>query len=243
MTASYIYAFVRPGPFQIAQPGIDGGSVRLVAGDDVAAVVSEMDESVFDSQTLEARADDLGWIASVARAHDAVVNAAAALTTTIPLRLGTTCADDASVRALLDDLAPEALSCLSRLDGRAEWGVQLFAAPRPSGPRHGPAHESGTAFLRRRRGELQQAEALRAADEAKAAAVYEQLAALTAGAHRHPTRTLNGRPMLLNAAFLVDASSADVFRDSVESLAESYGSSRVVLTGPWAPYSFAELSP
>lgn len=243
MTASYIYAFVRPGECKINQSGIDGNPVRLVANDDVAAVVSSVDESLFDPETLEARVDDLNWIATLAQAHDEVVSAAAAQTTTLPLRLGTTCADDASVRSLLDDLASQAVDCLARLDGRAEWGVQLFAATRPPGRRDGAAHESGTDFLRRRRAELEQAEALRVEEEAKAAAAYEQLAALSAEAQRHPTRNQNGRSMVLNAAFLVDVSSADRFRQSVETLSDSYGSGRVALTGPWAPYSFAELSP
>lgn len=244
MTASYIYALVRPcDVFHLDQPGIDGGTVRLVAGDHIAAVVSTVDDSLFDAKTVEARANDLGWLASLARAHDGVVNAAAAGTTTVPLRLGTTCADDASVRALLYDLAPAAVSCLSRLHGRAEWGVQLLAAPRPPEPREATMQESGTAFLRRRRGELQQADALRVADEAKAAAVYNQLAACSVDAQRRPIRTQHARPMLLNAAFLVDASSEDRFRRGVEDVADAFGSHRVVLTGPWAPYSFAELSP
>ena len=251
MTATYIYALIRPftdPAVTLHVVGIDEEKVRVVTHGDVAAVVSAIDETRFaDAEAVKASLADLHWIEAVARAHDAVVNAAAGLTTTVPLRLGTTCADDDAVRELLDDLAPAARRAFERVDGCREWGVQLLAAGDRSPDLQAPQAESGAAFLRRRRAELRRADEAHADQAAAADAVFDALARVSAASRRHPPQDrglrTDARTMLLNASFLVDAAAEDRFHRTLKELASAHGPDRVVLTGPWAPYSFAELTP
>src|SRR5690242_14104995 len=124
---TYLYALVRPGDVRIEVPGIMSRPVRVVAVEQFGAVVSSVPDDLFAADTIESRMGDAGWVATIARAHDDVVAAATQLVTTIPLRLGTTSADDDSVRALLGDLAKAAMRTFDRFEGRTEYGVQVFA--------------------------------------------------------------------------------------------------------------------
>lgn len=250
MTATYIYALIRPltdPAVTLDVVGIEEEKVRVVTHDDIAAVVSAIDETRFaDAEAVKASLTDLHWIEAVARAHDAVVTVAAGLTTTVPLRLGTTCAGDDAVRELLDDLAPAARRAFERVDGCREWGVQLLAADDRSSDAPAPQAESGAAFLRRRRAELRRADEAHADQAAQADAVFDALARVSAASRRHPAQDpglrTDTRTMLLNASFLVDAGAEDQFHRTLQDLARTHGPDGIVLTGPWAPYSFAELT-
>jgi hypothetical protein len=242
---SYLYALVRPAEITIDGTGIDAAPVRIVSAHDIGAVVSTVSADTFDPALMEERMADLQWVEAVARAHDDVVNAAARAATTIPLRLGTTSDNDDMVRELITDLAPAARRSFDRLQGRAEYGVQVF------GPARRPAaataqSEGGAAFLRRRRAELQQDEVERAAVAEQATTAFESLARLAADSRRNPLRDVGpgvAGTMLLNGAFLVEQSAVATFRAAVDELASAFGAERVVITGPWAPYSFADLAP
>jgi hypothetical protein len=242
-TRTYIYALIRPGDAIVDAVGHDGAPVRTTRRDGIAAVVSTVAAESFDPATADTRMHDLAWLESTARTHDAVVSAAAQVATTIPLRLGTTADDDHSVYELLGKLGAAALRSFDRLDRHVEFGVQVFARPARSSP--APGSETGAAFLRRRQAELQQDETQRVEQAARAQGTFDALRALATAAKQNPLRaaadTEERSPMLLNAAFLVDVDTVTVFRKAVDELAASMAPDRVVITGPWAPYSFAEL--
>lgn len=247
--AAYVYALVRPVPAgrenaSAEVAGIDGAPVRIVGAGEraVAALVSSVDAGQFGAEAVRRNTGDLRWLEQVARAHDTVISAWAAVTTTLPLRLGTTCADDDAVRSLLADLGGRAEAALARLDGRQEWGVKLLGSPPPGA--NGPERpSSGAEFLRARRRELHERERALQADEEHADEVFRALHKVSAAARRSVSgarQAEDGRPVLLNSAFLVDAAEAEAFRHEVNSLARRVPG-ELVLTGPWAPYSFAEL--
>lgn len=244
-TRTYVYALIRPADAELDVTGLDGARVRTIAAGDIAAVVSTVAGDAFDPATVQARMNDLQWLEAVARVHDGVVSAAADTATTIPLRLGTTSADDRSVVELLTDLNQAAQRSFDRVERHVEYGVQVFASPTQRGNRSADETEKGAAYLRRRRAELQQEEVRRARESAQVDTAFERLAAVVSASRRNPVRAgAPGDPgaMLLNGVFLVDSARADAFRSAVDAVAASLGSTeRVVVTGPWAPYSFAEL--
>ena len=252
-TVVYLYALVRPGVVPDLSPlrGVSGTAVRLVRDDRLACLVSDVDEDEFGETALRTNLEDLRWLERAAREHDAVVAAAAREMCTAPLRFATVCRDDASVRARLHVLGPQAAAVLDRIDGCDEWGVKLYADPSSPVPvpaggsvvdEHG-ATGSGTAYLMQRRRELADRafaveQDARAADE-----VFAVLAESAVAARRHrlqdPQLSGDQRPMLLNGAFLVRRGDADSFRALVHAVAYGRRSIAAVLTGPWAPYSFA----
>jgi hypothetical protein len=244
MTRTYLYALIRPADAEVDVLGLDGAAVRTVAVGDIAAVVSTVPSDAFDPATVQERMTDLSWLESVARVHDGVVSAAADAATAIPLRLGTTSEDDQKVVELLTDLNAAAHRSFDRLERHVEYGVQVFAVPAKHAGGPSDRSEAGAAFLRRRRAELQQEQARRAGEAAQVDTVFSTLSTLTSASRRNPVRApAAGDPgtMLLNATFLVDSATAADFRSAVDKIAESFGRDRVVVTGPWAPYSFAEL--
>jgi hypothetical protein len=153
------------------------------------------------------------------------------------------CRDDAGARARLAELAGRAEDVLARLDGRVEWGVKAFAVVAETAP---ATASSGTEYLQGRRDALAQRRSALDGAVQQAEDAYRALAAVSVAGHRHRVqdRALSGtdEPMVLNAAFLVDAGRGAEFRATVEELAARAAQQvRLSLTGPWAPYSFAVL--
>jgi Gas vesicle synthesis protein GvpL/GvpF len=114
-----------------------------------------------------------------------------------------------------------------------------------AGARPGAAAEAGAgmAYLNRRRAQISaQRESSRTA-AASAREVHVELSGHAAQARLYPPQapSLSGTkaPMLLNAAYLIDAGGAAGFSAVVASAAAAHPDLRLDLTGPWPPYSFA----
>jgi predicted nucleic acid-binding protein len=245
-SATYVFAITRPDPAPMLDDiqGIDDARVRAVAEGGLAAIACDVSLDEFGEQPLQENLEKLDWLEKTARVHDLVVRLVAQQVTTAPLRMATIYRDDGAVCELLRGIAGPATEVLTRLDGRDEWGVKLYAVQESAEPE--PERSgSGADYLRRRRSALtsRQDSAQHAAEDA--ARIYAQLseASADARAHRPQDPQLSGiaAPMLLNGAFLVDRSAAEDFSRTVKELADTHPNLRFTLTGPWPPYSFAAL--
>jgi hypothetical protein len=132
------------------------------------------------------------------------------------------------------------------LDGREEWGLKMYAAaPALDAAPAAEGESTGAAYLRRRQAEHSQRAAVMDRAGRDAELVFAVLANHAVRAHRHrpqdPRLSGDPRPMVLNAAFLVDRSRVEDFRGMVADLAGQRVPESIVLTGPWPPYSFASL--
>jgi Gas vesicle synthesis protein GvpL/GvpF len=249
MTATYLYAITRrPADGRLAGlRGVADAPVRALAAGRLECLVSSVDLDEFGEDALRVNLEDLTWLERTARQHDDVVRAAARVTTTIPLRLATICADDDAAGQRLAELDGPAGAVLDELDGRDEWGVKVFAVDDPQPGDVAPAAPggSGAAYLQRRRSELHRRAARSELAGQAADAVYRQLAECAVRAYRHrpQDQRLSGvaAPMLLNAAYLVDRQRAEDFRRAVDDLAAARPPEAIVLTGPWPAYSFASV--
>ncbi|SBT48632.1 GvpL/GvpF family gas vesicle protein [Micromonospora auratinigra] len=229
--------------------GIAGTPVRPVPGAGLVAVVSDAPLAEYGEEALRRNLEDLAWLERAARAHHAVVDALARSGAVVPARLATVYRDDDRVAGVLADRHDELTGTLTRLTGRAEWGVKGYvvpgATPRVEEPAGGGG--AGAAYLRRRRAQLTaREEGQRIAADA-AATVHTALAGYAADARRHAPqdRRLSGAPtaMVLNGAYLVERAGLDGFSALVTELAERHPELRLELTGPWPPYSFAAAEP
>jgi hypothetical protein len=214
----------------------------------LAAVVGSVDDHEFGAQALRRNLEDLDWLATTARAHDAVVSAVARSGAMVPLRLATIYRDDEGVREVLAARRADLEAALLRVAGRTEWGVKAYgdravlaspAEPEPT------AAGAGTAYLLRRRVQLSaDVETERRASEA-AGRIHTTLAAFAVAARRHQPQDprLSGRHewMLLNGAYLVDDDRTDEFADAVAAQDGAHRGIRLELTGPWPPYSFSTM--
>jgi Gas vesicle synthesis protein GvpL/GvpF len=192
--------------------------------------------------------EDLESVELLARAHEAVLEAALAAVAVVPFRL---CTVYSSLQALDAMLAREGVTlkaALDRLNGMQEWGVKAFLRPRvpASGADEPGEADSGIDYLTRKRERRDAAVAGREATETAVAQIHARLTecATTSTLSRPHDRRLSGRDteMVLNAAYLVPEEGVDAFRAIVEDLARRREADDVELelTGPWPPYHFVE---
>jgi hypothetical protein len=248
-TVTYLYALARADSAAVAAPDVPGvadAPIRTLTQDDLGCFVSSVPATEFGAEALRTHLEDLAWLERTAREHDRAVQACAQLTTVAPLRLATIFADDESVLRRLAALRSSALDVLSQLDGREEWGLKMYAAvPVQDAAPADTQAPSGTAYLRRRQSEHAQRSALAEQAVRDAEAVFRTLAdlAVRTRQHRPQDQRLTGdpRPMVLNAAFLIDRERVANFKDLVAAVADDRPSGSVVITGPWPAYSFATL--
>ena len=204
--------------------GIDGRPVRSIRAGGVTAWVSDVPT---------APRPELVRI----RAHDGVIRAAQdAGFTPVPIRWGQLAAGDDDVRAHLEsrDYRPD----LERIAGCVEFGIRVLdpEAPDAGSPdeARAEAQGSGAAYLRLvaermhtlERTRARAMDAARASDDALAARVVER--------RLEPTE----RPAGALVAHLVQASAAGEYAEQAHKLAHAHPPLRVVVTGPWPPYSF-----
>ncbi|MEU6218695.1 GvpL/GvpF family gas vesicle protein [Streptomyces sp. NPDC047022] len=243
--------------------GVTGAPVHLVStspASELAAAVSAVPAADFQESALRRHLEDLDWLEDVARAHHSVIEALAAHTTVLPLRLATVYLDDERVRTMLREDAEGFAHALRRLAGHLEWGVKIYVEPRPDERQPddtrvtgtaGPAGAAGSpdalgpgrAYLRARRVQRhsrdESYEAARQAAE-RVEAIGRAMAAGHA-THRVQQGALAGGPgeNVVNDAYLLAQETAEEFRTRVLDAAQGLSGVRIDVTGPWAPYSFA----
>ena len=209
----------------VLPPGVGGAAVRLVEEGGLGAAVSMIDPA--DLTPNVAR------LLSFAR----VVEALHAHRTVLPMRYGCLLGDEGQLVDLLRDRGEEFAAILQGLDGCVEMGVRLLLPAEACAPRtpveSATRPASGRAYLIDR--------AARA--RALAAAKERVLGALGGLAERTETDT-NSRPGKRFASFyfLVKRGAMESFRQAFRRI-ERTESVRLLLSGPWPPYTFVVPSP
>lgn len=251
-TGLYAYALTRDADEAevVGVNGISDAPLHLVDQDGLSAVVSEVSLDEFGEEGLRRNLEDLGWLESVALAHDRVTRHVAEHAPTAPLRLATVFLGEDSLRAQLRQWHDQAERALDRISGRSEWSVKAYVDPAADDPAPTEGEPpkgagAGRAYLERRREATQRREARAQSWASTADELHEALASgCVAGRRLAPQdRRLTGHTgeMVLNGTYLVDDAGVESFRTSVEAAAAKHPKVRVELAGPWPPYSFASL--
>ena len=250
-SASYTYAIARPfDPARVTNlRGVDGAAVHLIRHRDLVAVVSPLRSADADETALRAKLETLPELEAIARSHHAVVEAVAACSTTLPLRLVTVHHSDERVVEVLRRGYRDLSATLNRLAGRVELGVKVFldSSAKLASPTEvtvAPGSSSpGRNYLHHRRQERDQRALARRAAAATASQIDAALTGFAVDRRHHrtqstPLSSATGEN-ILNAAYLVEAGRIDVFAREARHLGSENPQVRVEVTGPWAPYSFA----
>ncbi|MBD0330257.1 MAG: GvpL/GvpF family gas vesicle protein [Thermoleophilia bacterium] len=207
----YLYAIAEAGTAAPQAAGVSGAPLAVVEAGALAAICSVLDAA---PEATEAAVVE----------HAGVVEAAAAGGSVLPVRFGTAFADAASLRRELADRESALRRALERVRGRVELGVRVLVAAAPRAPA-----ADGRAYLLGRLDE-----------QRRAAAIAEEVhRTLAQEAAAETFRVAPGPPLLLSAAYLVDADAVQRFRERVDELAAARPGVDVLCTGPWPPYSFA----
>ncbi len=247
--AWYVYGVVRSRPD--ADEALGGVTDVLEAGD-VAALTARVPLEEYGEDRLRENLGDMAWVEARARDHEAVLDAARARTTVIPMRMCTVYRNEGGVREMLEREGEALARALDQMEGKSEWGVKVFADPRslPAEPTRAggsddpPASAPGLDYMTRRRDERDnRAVALEALDGASAE-IHERLSAVAAESltvpPQRPEVSGHDGDMVLNGVYLVRDATAEHFHREVEELRSEFAHLGIELepTGPWPPYNF-----
>lgn len=220
-------------------PGIGDAAVRVVPGEALGALVSDVDHTEVQS----ARA-----LRAYARVLDAVIEAGPV----VPLRFGTIVDDDGGVVSdVLGPFRDRFRELLERLGQHVELAVKVSydedAIMRElvaSDPAIASMHERiagidpDAAYYERIRLGEQVAAALEERRDRDAEQVYDALCAIaddvSAGEPLNPQMVVNGN-------FLVRRTDVEVFEETVGSATRDRPEMRVRFIGPLPPYSFSDV--
>ena len=213
-------------------------------------VVADAPLARFGEDAINPRLNDLDWIARAAVAHEAVVESFVTAPAVLPMKLFTIFTNDERALAHIARQRDHVRTILERVMRRDEWGVRVVldraarVAPGAAPIRRAKKPISGAGYLAGKK-HLRDASA-RLASRARGviADLYDLLEEHSSVARRRGARDepVEGGPLLLDAAYLVDWSHARRFRATLAREArrlapEGY---RISLTGPWPPYSFLD---
>ena len=223
----------------------------------LVALASRVPLAEFGEGALRRNLNDFEWLERVARAHEHVLERALERVTIVPLRLCTIYTDEAGVRRMLEQERNELEAALARLRGRQEWGVKLLvdrdaleAAARnrsdelAAEEKEVEASSAGGAYMRQRRLERRVREVADRLMEELAEDVHARLQdwADDAVLNAPQNRDLSGHQgeMVLNGAYLIEATKVAGLRELVDRLQERHRAlgANIELTGPWPPYNF-----
>lgn len=211
----YVYAVCRPfgAALQAQLTGLGGDPPRLLTHHGLIAVVSHVPERDFAEKPLRAHAEDLDWLAATTRAHQCVIDALTAVTTPLPLRPGTVFPDDSGVRTMMEAHEDDFRRTLDRLEGRVEWGVEVYGEAESFASR---LHERLSSY-------------------AEDSRLYIAQNSVPSGAA--------GRNVLHAAYLVPRSDSEEFVELVDRATEEAAPGTLVELTGPWAAYSFTGQLP
>lgn len=252
-----VFAVCRTDSFGALPPGSghpEGDAVRLLALDDaLSAVVQDVPSNRFAEEALKQRLADPVELESCARAHHATVTAAAERGPVVPLPLATLFTGADRARAALSRQLPQFHEALTRVEGRAEWAVKVYARQTGTGdaplvPNDGPGADvgAGRAYLTRVRGRERDRVARHEAAVAAAARIHgaaSEVAVECVQRRPHgPEITGKDRHQLMNAAYLVAHERAGELGAALRAARAEVTATdvEVEVSGPWVPYSFTE---
>jgi hypothetical protein len=219
----YVYALVDADDRSALPAGAGHGGAPLcvVARGGVAAICSRHEHI-----DLPVEAEHL-W------RHERVAEALMDDHAVLPVRFGTTVADDDALAAMLDERQAEFRDALERVRGRVEMSVKaVWTPPEPAAEPPDAAASPGRTYLLGRLETRNVAVAL-------ADAIHARLAAHAVEARREVLVTPR---LLLSAAYLVDRGDVDALLEASDEAARDHPEVELLCIGPWPPHTFAQAA-
>ncbi|HSK18627.1 MAG TPA: GvpL/GvpF family gas vesicle protein [Longimicrobiales bacterium] len=173
------------------------------------------------------------------RVHNDVVTAAMGRSVTpVPLRFGQSAPDRSAAAELVTAEAARWLDLLERFRGRAEYGVRVMRdVSETEQDVRAASVQSGTEYMAALAWKRARAAERRSEGERIVAETGARLGLLAIDTRVEYPPT--GR-VVATIAHLVAWTDADAYHDAARALRVALQNARLVVTGPWPPYSFVE---
>lgn len=218
----YLYCVGGPDhPEPDALTGIEGVPVRSLDAAGLRAWVSPM-------ETAPAASLDR------VRAHNAVVEVSAEMSTPLPMRYGQWFESEEELAAVLADRQATLAAGLERVRGAMEFGVRVLEPGQKD--RAAPDRSSGKAYLEglaRREDEAERA-------RRRAAQVAAELRSFLGPVVRAQQVRPGGSGALVSIAHLVGRHDTGTYNTRLRTFSLRWPELRFVFSGPWPPYGFTD---
>jgi hypothetical protein len=227
--AIYLYCLlraVREPPAHLT--GIDGASVRAVSLGQFGAWVSDIAAS-----TVTATAER-------AASHDRVVRAALEQETPLPARFGQIVPDESGLAHAAQERRDKFAAALERVAGTVEMTVRLLV---PGGTRPPVDHGSGSFGGRSGRDYLEWVAAAQREEQnllAQREIVRDRVRSAVRGLVRAESFHAVAGSRMATLSHLVLRENIDKYRSALLVLRTEEPTLAIMVSGPWAPYSFTE---
>ena len=214
----------------VRRPGISGAAVRVLKIEDLSVLVS-------DSQS-----DAVPVTRENALDHAAIVRSVLDRTTPLPFRFGTLVTEQ-QLRNYVSARKPALQTKLAHVRGCVEMSVKIIWEVSAANNAHEPPapatkQGAGATFLAEKRREILGDE--RRSEEA--AEISAWLRQAVSGLTRDELVTVRpSEKLVLSAAHLVERANLRIYREKVSAARENRPELRFLLSGPWPPYSFANI--
>jgi len=223
---AYLYCLVTSAEPPPALSGVDGQTVRAVKAGRLTAWVSDA------VRPLPPTADR-------ARAHDAVVRRALAVETPIPARFGQLFADDAALAQSVDARGAALSQMLERVRDSVEMTIRIPVPAEETGdPASASGQGAGREYLERLQARARHAEGVR-----ERAEFLQRRIALAARAFIRESSPASYAPPahIVTLSHLIAHDAVPSYRHVLQRVLAAEAPPGASISGPWAPYSFAEL--
>ncbi len=206
--------------------GISGAAVRLLQVDEFAILVSNL-----DSDTVAVTREN-------ALDHAAVVRSVLDRTTPLAFRFGTLVTDQ-QLRSYISARKPALLTRFELVRGCVEMSVKIIREmSKDNVTESQKAITSGTTFLQEKRRELLGSE-LKAAEASEISTwLHDQVGDLIRDEH---VTVRPSEKLVVAAAHLVERDKIPQYRGTMAAARENRPELHFLLSGPWPPYSFANI--
>jgi len=231
----YLYCLVRgEGECRGFPAGMRGMAIHPIGVAAITALVSDVMPGGANRTVENALAQ-----------HEVVSHALACFPAVLPCRFGTVVRDDAEVVRLLATRYPRLNACLDTVQGKVEVGIRALLEERDS-------EESGPVASCVRQGRTPGERYLlgKTSQYRESLALEEQATRLTRALQEATSpcveaikveRSSLRKGLLLTLCCLVDRGNLTPFKQGYALWGRRYPRVRLLLTGPWAPYSFVDV--
>ncbi len=222
----YAYCVVPDGHAPAGQlHGLQGAPVEMLAVGGIAVWISHTDRPEPE-------------VAAVTQ-HNAVVEAAVTEEVTpVPLRFGQWLEDESALRAGLADKVAAYQQALRQFAGCLEFGLRLIDPNEAQGARdvHTAGATSGYEYMQALRENSRLAGERRAHAERVLERIRERMQDIVQAEREEAARTPHA---IVTISHLVSRPDFDEYRERARALRAAFPELRLLLSGPWPPYSFA----
>ena len=223
--------------------GISGGHLYAVSANEVAAVVSDIEQSRF-------QADRAGAIE-----YAGVIEALSRQFTLLPMRFGSAMESTEAIHQMLERNYPGIDQNLRQVENKFEFGLKVFcdseklrtdlmAQSRADNPETTlPTSETPNSvykdWVNKKLKEHRLEELLLKHVDSVISILTEQLTQMNA---QCKFKKMSSESMIIDAVFLLGKSLKDQLILKIEELQNRYPGLNFILTGPWPPYNFVEIT-